>query len=104
MSLAPKIRNGLALLLTATLACPPAQALVALNDGRDRIFVTSSFSASHDSNVFANSDNQGDIVYNTSIVAEYTRRAGWIGVNGSVSVSASSFGDHDDQNFSNPSY
>jgi hypothetical protein len=104
MKLAQEIRTGLAVLLTATLACPPAQALVTLNDGRDRIFVTGSFSATHDSNVFANSENQGDIVYSTSVVAEYTRRAGWIGVNGTVAVSASKFGDHQDQNFSNPSY
>jgi hypothetical protein len=104
MKLVEEIRTGLAVLLAATLACPPARALVTLNDGRDRIFVTGSFSATHDSNVFANSENQGDTVYSTSVVAEYTRRAGWIGVNGSVAVSASNFGDHTEQNFSNPSY
>lgn len=97
-------RNGLIGLLAATLACPPAQALVALNDGRDRIYVTGSFNATHDSNVFANSDNRGDFVYSTSIVAEYTRRAGWIGVNGTASISSSSFGENRDQNFTNPSY
>src|SRR6188768_4311728 len=104
MKLSQEIRAGLAVLLAATLACPPAHALVSLNDGRDRIFVTGSFSATHDSNVFANSDNEGDFVYSSTVVAEYTRRAGWIGVNGSVAVSASKFGDHVDQNFSNPSY
>src|SRR3954468_10231775 len=104
MTLAQEIRTGLAVLLAATVACPPAQALVTLNDGRDRIFVTGSFSATHDSNVFANSDNEGDVVYSSSIVAEYPRRAGWIGVNGAVSVSSSKFGDHTDQNFDNPSY
>src|SRR5262245_50475691 len=103
MALAQKFRNGLAVVLAATLACPPAQALVTLNDGRDRIFVTGTFGATHDSNVFANNQNQGDVVYTSSIIAEYTRRAGWIGVNGSVALTSSSFGDHRDQNFNNPS-
>jgi len=85
-------------------ACPPAWALVALNDGRDRIFVTGSFSVSHDSNVFANSDNEGDFVYSSGIVAEYVRRAGWIGVNGSMGISGSHFDRNSDQNFRNPRY
>jgi len=104
MNFARASRNGLIGLFAATLACPPARALVALNDGRDRIYVTGTFSATQDSNVFANSDNSGDIVYSTGFVAEYTRRAGWIGVNGSISVSSSSFGKHRDQNFTNPNY
>jgi hypothetical protein len=99
-----KFRTGLATLLAATLACPPARALVALNDGRDRIFVTASFGVSHDSNVFANSDHEGDYVYSSGLVAEYTRRAGWIGVNGSVGVNGSYFDRNSDQNFSNPRY
>jgi hypothetical protein len=99
-----EFRTGLATVLAVVLACPPAQALVALNDGRERIFVTGSVTASHDSNVFANSDNAADYVISSNILAEYTRRAGWIGVNGSVSVSASNFGENRDQNFSNPSY
>jgi hypothetical protein len=104
MNPAPVTRNGLIGLLAATLACPPAHALVALNDGRDRIYVTGSYTTTWDSNIFANSEGRGDFVSSTSIVAEYTRRAGWIGVNGSISVSASNFGKNRDQNFTNPNY
>ena len=98
------LRTALALFLAWSIACPPAWALVALNDGRDRIFVTGTFGVSHDSNVFANSDNEGDFVYSSGFVAEYVRRAGWIGVNGSMAVTGSRFGQNTDQNFSNPRY
>lgn len=97
-------RSGLAFGLATVVACPPAQALVALNDGRDRIFVTGTFSATSDSNIFANSDGESDIVYSSGVSAEYSRRAGWIGVNGNVSVAASSFGRNKEQNFANPNY
>ena len=80
---------ALAFVLATSLAVTPAHALVTLNDGHDKIFVSGSVSVSRDSNVFANSDNKGDFVYSTSLSAEYTRRAGWIGVNANASVSSS---------------
>ncbi len=95
-------RAAIALLLATSLACAPARALVTLNDGHDKIYVTGSVSVSRDSNVFANSDNKGDFVYSTGLSAEYTRRAGWIGVNASASVSSSRFGSLEGQDFDNP--
>lgn len=103
MRLCREFRAVLALLLASLLACPPAHALVALNDGRDRIYVNGSVSVAHDSNVFASAGSAGDYVYSTSISADYTRRAGWIGVNGSVGVNSSKFATIDDQDFSDPS-
>lgn len=99
-----EFRAALASLLAATLACPPAQALVTFNDSHDRIFVSGSFGVSGDSNIFANSDNASDLVYTSGFSLEYVRRAGWIGVNAGMSVGASWFGKHKTQNFSNPSY
>lgn len=99
-----KVRSLGAMLLASTLVCPPAQALVSLNDGRDRIYVTGSVTAAHDSNIFASADSEGDFVYSTSLVAEYTRRAGWIGVNASASVSGSKFASIDSLDFANPSF
>ena len=104
MSLRQEIRAMLAWLLAVSLACTPARALVALNDGRDRIYVNASVSVSQDSNIFANSDSQGDYVYSTSLSADYTRRAGWIGVNASASVGSSRFANVDGQDFDNPSF
>jgi hypothetical protein len=104
MTLPREFRTGLVILLATLLACGPAHALVSLNDGRDRIFLTGTFSVTQDSNVFANSDNAGDAIIGSGFVAEYTRRAGWIGVNGSVAVSGSHFGKHKEQDFTNPSY
>lgn len=97
------IRRVLAVLLSALIACPPSRALVSLNEGRDRLFVTGSVSVAQDSNVFANSDQRSDTVYSTSLSAEYTRRAGWIGVNARAGVSSSRFGTLRSQDFDNPS-
>lgn len=99
-----EVRAALAIVLAVSLACSPGRALVSLNDGHDKIFVSGSLSVSHDSNVFANSDNRGDYVYSTSLGAEYTRRAGWIGVNASASVSSSHFANLRGQDFDNPSF
>lgn len=91
-------------MLATGIACAPARALVTLNDSHDHIFVTGSMGVSRDSNVFANSESPGDYVYTSGVSIEYTRRAGWIGVNASVSGSAAQYGDLKSENFSNPSY
>ena len=91
-------------MLATAIACTPARALVTFNDSHDHIFVTGSLGVSRDSNIFANSDNTGDFVYSTGVSVEYTRRAGWIGVNASVSGNASQYGKLKSENFSNPSY
>jgi len=99
-----KIQFLIAVALATVVTCPPAQALVALNDGRDRIYVSGSVSAAHDSNIFASNGSEGDFVYSSSLAVEYTRRAGWIGVNGTASVSSSKFATVSGQDFANPSF
>jgi hypothetical protein len=103
MRFSGELRAAVALVLAGLLAAPPARALVSLNDGRERIFVSASTSISADSNIFANSDNKGDFVYGTSLAAEYTRRVGWIGVNFNIGVSSSRFAKFSSENFANPS-
>ncbi len=98
------VRKTLAVVLAATLACPPAQALISLNEGRDRIFVNASVSVSQDSNVFANAEQKGDFLYSTTLSADYTRRNGWIGVNANAAVSSTRFGEIDGQDFDNPTF
>jgi hypothetical protein len=104
MILRREFRAALAVLLAMCLACPPSHALVTFNDSHDRIYVNGSFGISGDSNIFANSDNASDLVYSSGVSLEYTRRAGWIGVNAGASAGASWFGKNKSQNFNNPSY
>ena len=104
MALLPKLRAGVALLLSACLLCPSALALVTFNDGKEHLFVTGTASVAYDSNLFAHAGGGGDTVYSAGLVFEYTRRAGWIGVNASVALNLSQFVDHSDQNFLNPRF
>lgn len=104
MNLLRELRVAVAIILAGLMACPPARALVTFNDSHDHIYVTGTLGISHDSNIFANSDSAGDFVYTSTVVADYQRRAGWIGVNASVSVNGSRYGKLKGENFDNPSY
>lgn len=97
-------RAIVATVLAALVACQPARALVSLNDGHDKIYVNATTAVGFDSNVFANSDDRRSAVYSTSVSAEYTRRAGWIGVNANAAVNSSKFGSIDGQDFINPTF
>lgn len=99
-----EVRGALAALLATGIACAPARALVTLNDSHDHVFVNLSAGVSRDSNVFANSESPGDFVYTSGVTVEYTRRAGWIGVNASVSGGAARYGKLTSENYTNPSY
>ncbi|MFM9079873.1 MAG: hypothetical protein ACKOTE_07015, partial [Opitutaceae bacterium] len=84
-----KRRWGVGLLLACAAAAPLARALISLDEGRQKIFVNLGASVTEDSNVFMSSDAKRDLVYGTSLSAEYTRRAGWIGVNAAIAVDSS---------------
>ena len=99
-----RYKAATAAILAGLLACPPAHALVSLNEGHDKIYVNATVATGFDTNVFANADQTSSAVYSTSLSAEYTRRAGWIGVNANASVSSSKFGGVDGQDFANPSF
>lgn len=99
-----EFHRALALLLAISLACPPAQALVSLNDGHDHLYVTGTVGFGWDSNVFANSNAQSDYSMTTSIVTEYARRAGWIGVNASLELDGARYNNLKTENFNNPKF
>jgi hypothetical protein len=100
-----KIRAFVALTVASSLLCLPARALVTLNDGKDHIFVTGTVSMAYDSNIYdhAGSD-EGDTIYSSSLLIEYTRKAGWIGVNGSIGLDVSHFDKNSNEDFSNPKF
>lgn len=98
----PTFHAAVALVLAACLACPPARALVTFNDGKEHIYVTGTATVAIDSNIRARAGGGGDTIYSAGLLAEYTRRAGLIGVNGSVGLDLSRFVEHRDENFLNP--
>jgi hypothetical protein len=87
----------------AAAVCPqPARALVSLEDGRDHLFVDGSVEVGYDSNVFANAQSGGSMVYQGSLGMDFTRRAGWIGVNASASLNFARYGNFRNQDYVDP--
>ncbi len=83
-------------------SAPSALALVSLEDGKDHLFVDASVEMAYDSSVFANSQSGGSLVYEGSLGIEFTRRAGWIGVNGSASLDFARYANFREQNYMDP--
>ena len=101
----PKFRAVVALTAASSILCLPARALVTLNDGKDHIFVTGTVSMAYDSNIYAHAGpDTGDTIYSAGLLFEYTRKAGWIGVNGSVGLDVSHFGKNQNEDFSDPRF
>ena len=86
-----------------SLTTAKAFALVRLNDGRDQLFVNASVSIGYSSNIYPTKGGSGDMVTTSSFGIEYIRKAGYIGVNASVTWNLGQFGSNTAQNFSNPS-
>lgn len=86
-----------------TLLAGPAHGLIRFNEGRDQIFVIGTLSVGYDSNIYASSVGEGDVVTNVTLAVEYTRRAGMIGVNGTAAWNLGSFASNGSENFSSPS-
>ncbi len=94
----------LLLVLGLGLAPRTARALVTLNDGTDRIFVTGTFAMGFDSNISASAANTGDYTYSTSILLDYQRRAGLIGVTADISFGLNQYLKNPTYNTLNPVY
>ncbi len=104
MSVSASFRAATALLLIGCLLCPPAQALVSFNDGKEHLFVTGTAGASYDSNILAHAGGGGDTIYSAGVLLEYTRRAGLIGVDASVGVDLSQFVNNRNENSTDPRF
>jgi hypothetical protein len=94
----------IALVSAPLVLVPRAPALISLDDGRQKIFVNIGATVTEDSNVFMNKEDRHDLVYGTSVSAEYIRRSGWIGVNSGIAVDSSRFSRLREQDFDNPSF
>lgn len=87
--------------LTA-LAALPAKALVSLNDGKDKIFVSASADFIHDTNFYANSYGIAESLIVTTFTGEYTRRAGEIGVDANAGLRLGAHMETPDENYQDP--
>jgi hypothetical protein len=88
--------------MAAAVSAPRAPALVSLEDGRDHLFVDGSVEVGYDSNVFANAQSGGSMVYQGTLGIEFARRAGWIGVNGTASLDWARYGNFRNQDYVDP--
>ena len=104
MNFPRELRASVLPLLVASAFTVPARGLIVFNDGHDHVYVTGTATVTHDSNIFGNNLDDGDTLYSASVMAEYTRRAGWIGVNASLSLESTRFGSHTSENFDDPKF
>jgi hypothetical protein len=81
---------------------PRSLALVSLQDGEDHVFVDGTVNMSYDSNVFTNSRDQGSVEYAGTVSMDFTRRAGWIGVNVTASLDWTRFTSYSSQDYVDP--
>lgn len=88
--------------MAAVVAIPSARALVSLEDGLDHVFIDGSVEMAYDSNLFANSNNLGSFSYQGSLGTEFVRRAGWIGVTVTASLSFATYPDFRNQDYIDP--
>ena len=86
----------------ASLFTLPSFGLVKFNDGRDEIFVTGMLGVVYDSNIFAFSGGDGDIFYTSSVLGEYRRKAGMLGVNASLRCDLATFSEYSNEDYANP--
>ena len=91
-------------LLLSAVAFQPAYALINLNQGKDLIFVNSTYSFGYDSNVFTRAVAQSSVTHNVSLATDYTRQAGIISVAANAAVAAGLFQDLPEQNFIDPRF
>ena len=86
----------------ALITTVPTFALIKFDEGHDEIFVTGSAGMTYDSNIFASAEGSGDTSFNASLLLEYKRKAGMIGVDATAGWDFSKFSKFDSENFANP--
>lgn len=98
--------TGRALVAMAAVAAvaPRSFALIEFDEGRDKVTVHASYGITYDSNVFVRAGGAGDSSQVLSVGADYTRRAGLIGVSASAGLAVARYADLTAENYSNPSF
>jgi len=91
-----------AAVMAAAFCVPRARALVSLEDGRDHLYVDGSVEMGYDSNVFANAQSGGSMLVEGTLEADFTRRAGLIGVDATASLTFARYANFRDQDYVDP--
>lgn len=97
------IRRFFCGLVLALLTLPRAHALLNMNEGKDLLFVSGTYSIGLDTNVFTRAASTRSMTQSASIAIDYTRQAGLIGVAVSVSAASGRFESVRGQDFTDPS-
>ncbi|HYD84015.1 MAG TPA: outer membrane beta-barrel protein [Opitutus sp.] len=82
---------------------PQTRALFTLNEGKELIFVSATYSIGLDTNVFTRSADQESFTQNFSFSADYSRQAGLISVTANIGTSTGRFESIRNQDFADPS-
>jgi hypothetical protein len=101
MNLQNRLLTAAAVMATAVCA-PAARALVSLEDGKDRLYIDGTVEMGYDSNVFANAHSGASMLYQGSLGTEFARRAGWIGVDATASLTFARYANFRDQDYVDP--
>jgi hypothetical protein len=99
---ASKIVRVLGMLAAAAAMAPRSVALLDFNDGHDQVTVSATYGITYDSNLFAQAGGSGDYSQALALGAQYTRRAGLIGVNASLAITSTRFREFSGEDFNNP--
>jgi hypothetical protein len=91
-----------AAVVAVAVCVPRGSALVSLEDGRDHLFIDGTVEMGYDSNVFANAQSGGSMLFEGSLGTEFVRRAGWIGVNATASLTFARYANFRDQDYVDP--
>jgi len=102
MLTARRFRQVLPALLIGWLTLQPARALINLDEGRSRIYVSGTFSAGYDSNLYARANGDGDSFFSADLESQFVRRAGLFSLNGLLGINATTYDSRPGENFQNP--
>ncbi len=91
-----------AAVLSIGASAPGLRALVSLEDGKDHDYIDSTLQIGYDSNLFARAQSGGSMIYSGTLGTEFTRRAGWIGVNATAGISFAEYGSYRSQDYVDP--
>ena len=90
-------------MVMAAAASPPVSAELIFNGGTDVLSAVVEYGYAYDSNLFSQAGGQGDYSHSLSFSADYSRRAGLIGVEASAALLMARFRELTDEDYNNPS-